>query len=1073
MPPMPEKTASDDETVIFRRTPERPDGSGANGGIGALVVRYYRGAILALVGLVAYGAVAWLTLPRTEDPEYPTFFCRIVTLYPGADASKVETFVTKPIEDALEELDAVKLVRAQSTGGLSFVLVDIRWDEDPEDTMDEIRKKMKEIEPDLPEGIVTPEIRNPNFGDIPVLILGLQGPYDYAALGDFGERLKDAVARLPGVSKTRIEARPERQILVDVNLDRLGQYRIPLLQLRDAIALENAGVPGGKLDIGATRYLLKSPNEYSTLRDLRRTVVGSHRGALVFLEDVATVEEGFEQPRYVARTNGEPTVLLTVQKTPNENTSAVAAAVLARIDEVRPTLPADLRIDVINDRGRSVDELLGNLGNNALAGAALVMLAVGLAFGVRQALLVSVSIPLSILISFVVMKATGTDLNQLSIFGLALALGNIVDASMVVIENVTDHLERGEPLGTAVVRGTNEMAMPILASVLTSAAAFVPLLFLTGSTGPFIRPMPMTVIFATLASYVVAIVVMPLLCMLLFRGRQPSERSSAAEREPRYLSYYVAILRTALRHRALTLVAAVVILAASLLAIPRLGIEFFPKAEKKLFLINIRLPREASLQATDRVAEQVEKILAAEAPVKNYTVNVGKGSPWLYYNEPRENEKPNYGQVVVNLKDDYEGRTEDYVAGLRDRLGAVSGGSVEARILEQKPGGEAAVEVRFLGEDRDVLARLAAEARQRIAGVPGAADVRDNMGPKSPRLLMDLDKEKAGLLGVSSFTFARTIFVAVNGEEATKLRDGDDEVPVVVRASPRAFEEVSGLGRLTVSSAGGEVVPFSEVARVRSEEAFSQLNHRNGTRSVAVQMDAVGRQAIDLQRDVEARLRGFAVPSGYRMEIGGEEEERQESFESLGSALVFGMLLIYGILALQFNSFVQPFVIVLTIPFGVVGAILGLWLTGNPFGFMAFLGIVSLSGIVITDSILLADGANFAQRVEGKGLYESLLLAGRRRFKPVMLTSLTTIVDLIPAAIWGGSLWSPLANAMIFGDLLSTFLILVVMPVIYAVLVRPGERHRRYRLVPTLWQRLLGRSPGMPPAATIVTGRSA
>ncbi len=394
------------------------------------------------------------------------------------------------------------------------------------------------------------------------------------------------------------------------------------------------------------------------------------------------------------------------------------------------------------------------------------------------------------------------------------------------------------------------------------------------------------------------------------------------------------------------------------------------------------------------------------------------------------------------------------MAELRTKLHQISGATVEPKILAEGPVAGAAIEVRVTGDDIEILARLAQDVREKIKDIPGVADLRDTLGERIPNLVMHLDKDKAGLLNVSTMAFSRTVLSAVNGEVATQFRQGDDEIPVVVRLDKGSMLEASDLSKLYLPSSGGRTVPFGEVATVVAANEFGQINRRNGRRSVAVQCDVAGRLASEVLADIQQRLAGFHLPAAYEFEFGGEHEEREESFGNVQRALVLAILLIYGILALQFNSFIQPFVIVVTIPFGVVGAVLGLWLTGNPFGFMAFIGIVSLTGIVINDSILLTDYANYAQREQGKGLYEALLLAGRRRFQPVLLTSISTIVGLLPLAIWGGSLWAPLANALVFGDMVSTVLILVIMPVFYSLLVSPRERTRKYRIYPTIWHRL-------------------
>jgi multidrug efflux pump subunit AcrB len=488
----------------------------------------------------------------------------------------------------------------------------------------------------------------------------------------------------------------------------------------------------------------------------------------------------------------------------------------------------------------------------------------------------------------------------------------------------------------------------------------------------------------------------------------------------------------------------------SLMTIPVLGLQLFPKAEKSFFLVNIRLPGEANIAATSLISERVEEVLAAEPGIRDFTVNIGKGSPMIYYNVERGRERTNFAQVLVNLEG---GDADEFAGELAPKLRRIAGATVVPKVLEQGPVGGAAIQVRVTGPDLQVLSGLAREIQERIAEVPGIADLRDTLGDTTPRLVLDLDRRQAALLGVDSFSLSRTVLMALNGEVATHFRGGDDEIPVVVRLDRRSVAETSSIERLYLPSNEGTVLPLTELATVREEQGFATILHRDGRRLVTVEAEASGRLADEVLGDVRTRLGDFTLPEGYSLAFGGEEEERRASFAGLWEALLLALLLIYALLAIQFNSFVQPIVILLTVPLGLTGALVGLLITGNPFGLMAFIGVVSLTGIIINDSIVLTDFANYLQRVEGRRRFEALLGAGRLRFRPVVLTSITTIGGLTPLAIWGGTLWSPLACAVIFGLIGATVLILIVLPVIYSVLVRTGEADREVRFWNVLGRR--------------------
>jgi multidrug efflux pump subunit AcrB len=560
--------------------------------------------------------------------------------------------------------------------------------------------------------------------------------------------------------------------------------------------------------------------------------------------------------------------------------------------------------------------------------------------------------------------------------------------------------------------------------------------------------MPLAVIYALSGSLLVAFTVIPLLCYTLWRRFPPPPENMGGT--SRALDAYTEVVKWALRNRWLTLVLAFAVFGLSLMTIPVLGLQLFPKAEKSLFLINIRLPGEANLGATSLISERVEEVLAAEPGIRDFTVNIGKGSPMIYYNVERERERTNFAQVLVNLEG---GNADTFADELAPKLQRIAGATVVPKVLEQGPVGGAAIQVRITGPDLNVLSRLAQAIQGRIADVPGIADLRDTLGDTTPRLVLDLDRRQAALLGVDSFSLSRTVLMALNGEVATHFRGGDEEIPVVVRLDRRSVAETSSLERLYLPSNEGTVLPLTELATIREEQGFTTILHRDGRRLVTVEADASGRLADEVLGDVRTRLDDFVLPDGYSIAFGGEEEERRASFAGLWEALLLALLLIYALLAIQFNSFVQPIVILLTVPLGLTGAIAGLLITGNPFGLMAFIGVVSLTGIIINDSIVLTDFANYLQRVEGQRRLEALLGAGRLRFRPVVLTSVTTIGGLTPLAIWGGSLWSPLACAVIFGLIGATVLILIVLPVIYSVLVRTGEADREFRFWNVLGRR--------------------
>jgi multidrug efflux pump subunit AcrB len=1015
------------------------------------VLRYYRISILVVVALLVSGLWSFLTLPRSEDPEFDVFDSRVVVTFPGADPETVESLVTRPIEDAVLALDDVDTVQSSSISGVALLAITLRPDVTPSDAVLTIREAVDEVRPTLPDTVDEVDVTGFTTADIPTVLLAVSGTTDLSALDGWASRIRDELEEVVGVATVEIDGLPERRIMVDVDNARLAQLGMPLARIAEALHLENAAIPGGTLDVGSTRFLLDNGNEYRDLDQIRDTVIGRFGDSLILVRDVAFVNDTTEDPYYLVRHNADPALLLSVVKRPGSDTVTVAKEVGRAIEELRATLPDTVELDVLNNRGDSVSELLGGLGWNAVGGGVIVIVMVAVFLGRRQGMVVSVSIPLSVLLALTLMRLTGVDLNQVSIFGLVLALGMLVDSSLVVVENIGRHLEAGDEIRQAVITGVDEVKTPVIASTLTTVAAFVPMLLLEGNMGAFIASLPLAVIFALTGSLLVALTVIPLLCYTLWRRFPPSTTTEAESSKA--VDLYTETVKWALRHRPTTLVVATVIFGLSLATIPVLGFQLFPKAEKTFFFVNIRLPGGANLSTTDGVAAQVESLLKDRPEIQSFTTNIGKGSPLIYYNVTRERRKTNFAQILVNL---HKENADDYVPRLQADLDSIAGARVETKVFEQGFMGAAPIQLRILGPDLATLADLGRTVRDRIADLPGLADVRDSLGDTSPRLVLDLDRHKAALLGVDGFTFSQTVLTALNGVEATRFRGSDEEVPIVVRLDRSSLGEVSSLRQLYLPTQDGTVVPFSEVAQVHEEDGWSEISRRGGRRMVAISAEVSGRLPSDALSEIRGVVADIDLPDGYILEYGGEHEERQKAFSGLWQAMVLALLAIYALLAIQFNSFVQPLVILLTVPLGLSGAIVGLLVSGSPFGLMAFIGVISLTGIIINDSIVLADFTNYLQRVEGKRRLEALIEAGRLRFRPVVLTTVTTIGGLTPLAIFGGTLWSPLAFAVIFGLLGATVLILIVLPVIYSILVGAAESQRTFHAWEVIQRRMLG-----------------
>jgi multidrug efflux pump subunit AcrB len=689
---------------------------------------------------------------------------------------------------------------------------------------------------------------------------------------------------------------------------------------------------------------------------------------------------------------------------------------------------------------------------------ALVGLVIFLVMRWRTSLIVMLAIPISFVIALGFVQALGYGLQQMTIVALVIALGLLVDNAIVVTENINRFLRQGKDPLSAVAEATSQVGWAVASATLTTVLAFLPIVLMKDVSGDFIRSMPVTVMITLISSLLVALTLTPLLSYWLLRP------TSAATRITRLVNYllehqYRASLNWALGHRKTVLAIATMAFFGSLALFPLVGVSFFPKAEKPQFVVNVRLPKGSSLEATDAVTRQVESVLLAQPEVKSVATNVGKGNPLIYYNVQRENEKTNYAQLFVQLQKQNSGRrTEELVAALRRQFSEYPGAKIEAKEFEQGPPVEAPVLVRVRGDDLPALTRLASQVERILNEIPGTVNVDNPLATQATDLQIDINKDKAALLGVPLAEIDRTVRIAMAGFAASIYRDDEGEsYPIVVRlpaapvwAEPRRAEQtdaangtngVSGktsyesLSQIYVASVTGAQIPLAQLAKFRFRAGYGVIMHWDLSRMVSVTSDVNGRTAAEVSADLEAALKQLRLPPGFSVQIGGESESRGESFTSLYQATVIALVAILGVLVLQFRSFAQPLIIFSTIPLGVIGVILGLLFSGNSFSFSAFVGLTSLVGIVVNNSILLVEYAN-QLRAEGHSVSEAIRQAAATRFLPILLTTGTTVGGLLPLTLGGGTLWAPMGWAIIGGLAVSTFLTLLVTPVLYEMLTK-------------------------------------
>jgi multidrug efflux pump subunit AcrB len=1003
-------------------------------------VRNPQFTILVFLALTAVGLLAFWSIPRAEDPDPQFPGGTVIVQFPGANQNDLEQQVVRPIEDAIKELEGVEKLTTKVHDGVAVTNVDFEYGSDADRKYDELLRQVNGVRPDLPREVQSIEVRRFRTTDVSLLQVALVSREASAArLADLAELLRKRFERVPGVRHARYWGVPEKQVRVALDLDRLAQLRLPIGRVLDAIAGDNLNLPGGAIELGPRRFNLKTSGYYASLEELRATPLTGTGRARVVLGEVADVRWDYEDTEYVARFNREPAVWVTATMKEGQNIFAVRAGLVAAAAEFRRSLPGDVRLEVGFDQSVNVSNRLGHLLRDFLIALGLVLLTV-LPLGFRASLLVLVSIPLSLAIGIALLYFTGYTLNQLSIVGLVIALGLLVDDSIVVIENIARFRRAGHAPLPAAIQATRQIAVAVLGTTFTLVFAFLPLLALPGGPGLYIRSLPLAVVYTVLGSLLVALTIMPFLASRLLTAHEHPEGNGLLRGLQTLIHRtYRPLLHWCMRHRLATLGGAAGLFAASLGLVPAIGFSLFPTAGIPQVLVQIEAPEGTSLAATDALAREVEARLAPLPFLHSLQTNVGRGNPQVYYNTPPENQRANYAEILATLRDFDPRRSLRDLAAMRRAVASLPGATLTVREFENGPPIAAPVEVRIFGEDLDGLARVAAAVERVMQEIPGLTSVQNPVRVARTDLQLVIDRPQAALLGVPLPEIDRVARLGVAGLVASRFIEADGDsygIRVMVPRGERG--DLSQWPRLSVIGAAGASVPLAQLATLeftRSPNTISRFDRQRYTHVTARVLP--GHNTGRLTEEVARRLPGVALPPGFRFEFGGEVESSKESFSGIGSAIIVSIFGVLAVLVLEFRSFRGTLIVASVIPLGVIGGLLALFVAGYTLSFVATVGFIALLGIEIKNSILLVDFTN-QLRERGVPLRDAIEQAGEIRFLPVVLTTLTALGALLPVALEGSGLYSPLAVVIIGGLVSSLLLSRLVTPVMYSLLPPPG-----------------------------------
>lgn len=1001
-------------------------------------VRNYQFTLVMFLMVVVVSATTLLTMPRAEDPEINPPQYPIIVLYPGTSPKDMEELVVKPIEKKVTELENIKKITTTIEDGVAVLIVEYKYNSDVEAKYQELVREVNALESELPDDIYSIKVNKVSPTDVSILQMALVSENaSNEKLKAYAEDLKEQLEKVKSLKRVNYWGVPDQVVRVDMQLDKLAQLKIPINFVIGSIQSEAANIPAGSIRAGTKSFNVKTSGKYKDLEEIKNTVVYSGNGKQVYLKDVAEVGFRYEEEKYITRINGHRCVLVTAAQKSGENISATQDAYRPVIDSFEKKLPANIALIRNFDQADNVSSRLGSLGMDFLIAIGLVLITL-LPLGWRASLVVMVAIPLSLGLGIVTMNFLGFSLNQLSIVGFVVALGLLVDDSIVVVENIERWLREGHTRTYAAIEATKQISLAVLGCTATLMIAFLPLVFLPEASGEFIRGLPMAVITSVFASMLVSLTIVPFMASKLLRQHANPEGNIFLRGLKKIIhGSYSRLLVKALNRPVLTLIIAFALFAGSLAVFGIIGFKLFPTSEKPQFLINVKMPLQSNVDATNEMTRYVESELKKVKEVAFYTSNIGKGNPRIYYNEIPENEKSDYAQIYVQLQKDVKAyEKKKIIEDLRKQFEKQPGARIEVKDFEQGPPVEAPVAIRVTGDNLDTLRKLAAQTEALIKSIPGTIYVTNDIGVLKSDLKLKINTDKARGLGIQTADIDKTLRLAVSGFEAGKYTNAEgDEYDIMIGAPKGNYPTLDNFESVYVNNALGTPIPLKQIATLEFESSPSTIKHLDKKRFVMVKaFTSKGVLAGEVNAAFEEKAKAIQWPDGYTYQIAGEAEGEKEAFGGGFMTVVIATVFLFVmVLILEFKTLKSTLIVLSVIPLGIIGGVLMLWVTGNPMSFVAIIGFIGLAGVEVKNSILLVDFTN-QLREEGKGLDEAIQIAGELRFLPIVLTSLTAIGGLTPIALNSNPLISPLALVLIGGLISSTLLSRIVTPVVYKLI---------------------------------------
>lgn len=1011
--------------------------------------------LMVFAAIMVGGLYALSLLPIDQYPEMEPPYVTVMTTYAGANAAEIETNVTKTLEDAFNSVQGMKEIQSTSRDNMSMITMEFNWGTELDAAVNDVRDAIDMVYDYLPDGCTRPAIFKLSTSMMPILMYSVRADQSYTGLEKLlEEKIANPLKRIDGIGSISVVGAPERYVYVNVDPKKLDATGLTMEQVNNSITANNLNMPAGSMKMGKENYQIRVEGEFNESSEIKNLVVGTYNGASVFVKDIAEVNDTIKDLSLDERSNQKQAVRLMVTRQSGANSVEVCEEVKENLIKLQKGLPSDVKFEVIYDTSDYISSAIGNLSETLLLALIFVVFIVLLFIGRwRATAIIALTIPISLIVAAIYLFATGSTLNMISLSSLSIAIGMVVDDAIVVLENITKHIKRGSSPREAAIYATNEVWVSVILSTLVIVAVFLPLTMIEGMMGVLFKELGWIVTITVVTSTVAAITLTPMLSAKLLKAKEDEKDTwydrTIGKQLDNFDSWYERVLRWALNHKKTVIGVSLVIFASSMFLFKFIGTDFMPASDQSRLQAAVELQSGTRVEETMKTTRAIEDYIFANVPEVELLSSSTGSNDESSIAAMFSSSGTNLINLNIKLKPVDQRKRSDVEVGEQIRqyiltLPEVINSSVTAGGMNMG-GGESTVDVEIYGYDFDKTNALASKVKNAIKDLPGARDIKVSRKDDKAELQVVLNKEKLALHNLNQATVSTYIRNRVNGSTVGYFREDGEEYDIVVRVKEEYRNSISDMEELTIPTPTGSKIKLKELGEVKELWSPPNIDHKRRERLVTVSVTPVGVPLGTLAESIEAELDKIDVPSGVMVNVGGAYEDQQESFGNIGLLLLAVMVLVFLVMASQFESYSKPFVIMFSVPFAFTGVAIALFVTGTSLSMIAAIGLVMLVGIVVKNGVVLVDFINLL-RDRGYEVNEAVALAGKSRLRPVLMTALTAILGMLPLALGigeGSEIWAPLGVTIVGGLTVSTAVTMILIPVLYSLMARHGERDKQ------------------------------